>query len=255
MNDLAPLAQFGLLLVRPGMLILVAPIFGGNYAPAPVKIGLTVLIALALLPLVNVPAPSENAISIALIVTREAAIGLALGMAVRIFVNAVELAGHMSGFQLGLSYSAVVDPQSGVRNNLLATLYANLVLVTFFLVNGHHAVLRALGASYEQVPLGAAGSQVSAALVSTVVEMLGLVFVLGTRLAAPLILVLLVVELGMGLVSRAAPMLNLMVIGAPLRLLIGLLVLGVMIPMVARVATGAADTVVQLGMQGAQAFR
>ena len=80
MNDLAPLAQFGLLLVRPGMLILVAPIFGGNYAPAPVKIGLTVLIALALMPLVNMPAPTENAISIALIVMREAAIGLALGM-------------------------------------------------------------------------------------------------------------------------------------------------------------------------------
>ena len=254
MNNLAPLAQFGLLLVRPGMLILVAPIFGGNYAPAPVKIGLTVLIALALMPLVNMPAPTENAISIALIVMREAAIGLALGMAVRVFVNAVELAGHMSGFQLGLSYSAIVDPQSGVRNNLIATLYANLVLVTFFLVNGHHAVLRALGASYEQVPLGG-GGQVSAALVGTVVEMLGLVFVLGTRLAAPLVLVLLVVELAMGLVSRAAPMLNLMVIGAPLRLLVGLLVLGVMIPMVSRVATGAADAVVQLGMQGAQAFR
>lgn len=254
MNDLAPLAQFGLLLVRPGMLILVAPIFGGNYAPAPVKIGLTVLIALALLPLVNMPAPTENAISITLIVMREAAIGLALGMAVRVFVNAVELAGHMSGFQLGLSYSAIVDPQSGVRNNLIAMLYANLVLVTFFLVNGHHAVLRALGASYQQVPLGA-GGQVSGAIVGTVVEMLGLIFVLGTRLAAPLILVLLVVELAMGLMARAAPMLNLMVIGAPLRLLVGLLVLGVMIPMVSRVATGAADAVVQLGMQGAQAFR
>ena len=164
MNDLLPLAQFGLLLVRPGMLILIAPIFGGAFAPAPVKIGLTVLIALALLPSVAVPPQPEIGVSIALVVAREAAIGLALGLAVAVFVNAVELAGHMSGFQLGLSYSAIVDPQSGVRNNLIATLYANVVLVTFLLVNGHHAVLRALGASYEQVPVGA-GGQVSAALV------------------------------------------------------------------------------------------
>ncbi|NOT24517.1 MAG: flagellar biosynthetic protein FliR [Acidobacteria bacterium] len=253
MSDLAPLAQFALLLVRPGMLILVAPIFGGNYAPAPVKIGLTVLLALALLPSVSMPQPTENAISIALVVTREAAIGFALGLAVRVFINAVELAGHMTGFQLGLSYSAIVDPQSGVRNNMIASLYANLVLVTFLLVNGHHAILRALGASYERVPMG--GGQIGGSLVATVVEMLGLVFVLGTRLAAPLILVMLVVELGIGLVSRAAPMLNLMVIGAPLRLLVGLVLLGVMIPMVSRVATGAADTIVQLGLQGAQAFR
>ena len=184
---------------------------------------------------------------------REAAIGCALGLAVKVFVSAVELAGHMTGFQLGLSYSAIVDPQSGVRNNLLATLYANVVLVTFLLVDGHHAMLRALGASYERVPMG--GGQISPALAGTVVEMLGLVFVLGTRLAAPLILVMLVAELGMGLVSRAAPMLNLMIVGAPLRLLVGLIVLGVMVPTVSRVAVNAADVVVRLGMQGAQAFR
>jgi flagellar biosynthetic protein FliR len=253
MSDLVPLAQFGLLLVRPGMLMMTAPIFGGTFAPAPVKIGLTVLIALALLPSVSMPPATENAVSIALVVAREAAIGFALGLAVKVFVGAVELAGHMSGFQLGLSYSAIVDPQSGVRNNLLATLYANVVLVTFLLVNGHHAVLRALGASYERVPMG--GGQISSALAATVVEMLGLMFMLGTRLAAPLILVLLVVELGMGLMSRVAPMLNLMMIGAPMRLLVGLLVLGLMVPMVSRVAAGASDMVVELGLKGAQAFR
>lgn len=253
MNDLLPIAQFGVLLVRPGMLILTAPIFGGTFAPAPVKIGLTVLLALALMPLVALPAPGDGVISVSLVVLREAAIGLALGMAVKAFVAAVELAGHLSGFQLGLSYSAIVDPQSGVRNNLLAALYVNLVLVMFLLVNGHHAVLRALGASYERVPIGT--GQVGASLTGTVIDMLGLMFVLGTRLALPLILVLLLVELAMGLVSRAAPMLNLMVVGAPLRLLLGLVVLGVMVPMVARTATGAADIVVQLGLRGADAFR
>ena len=85
--------------------------------------------------------------------------------------------------------------------------------------------------------------------------LLGLIFVLGVRLAAPLIFVLVVCEVGMALVGRAAPMLNLMVVGAPIRLLVGLILLATMIPVVSRAAVGAAGTIVQLGVQGALAFR
>jgi len=252
-NDAASLAWFVLLLVRPGVLLLVAPVFGGTFAPVHVKIGLTLLIAIALASSVPVPAPADGTLPVVLLAMREAAIGFALGLSIKAFVAAIELAGHLAGFQLGLSYSAIVDPLGGVRNNLIATLYVNLALVAFLLVNGHHAFLRALAASYERVPIG--GGQLGASLLTTTIELLGLIFVLGTRLAAPLVLVLIVIEIAMGLLSRAAPMLNIMVVGAPLRLLAGLIVLGLTVPVVLRVASGAADTVLRLGVQGAEAFR
>jgi flagellar biosynthetic protein FliR len=250
--DLTPLAQLGVLLVRPGLLMISAPPFGAAYAPPHVKIGLTMMLAVALLPSIAVP-QAANSFSLALVVLREGAIGLALGLSIRAFIAAVELAGHLSGFQIGLSYSAIVDPQSGVRNNLIATLYVNMALVIFLLTNGHHAFLRALNASYETLPIGT--GHVGASLPATVVGLLGLVFALGTRLAAPLVLVLVVCEVGMALVARAAPMLNLMAIGAPARLIVGLLLLGLMAPVLTRMAVEATGTVLQLGVQGATAFR
>jgi len=253
--DFASIARFGLLVVRPGMLIMAAPAFGAPYSPARARLGLTVLLALMLAPVVAVPVLSTP-VGLGVVVAHELAIGLALALAIRALVAGAELAGHLTGNQLGLSMGAIIDPQSGVRNNLIAALYANLALLTFFAVNGHHAFLRTLAQSYVALPIGAVrpGGNV-AALVPAVTQMLGVVFVLGVRLAAPVIVVLLVVEVALGLVSRAAPALNVMAIGTPVRLLVGLLVVAAVIPVVPGLVTRFISTVAELGMAAARAFR
>ena len=117
MIDLTPFMGIGVLIVRPGTLIITAPGFGGVYAPAQVKIGLTVLLALVLMPTIAMPTVG-SATGLAVVVTREMAIGLALGMSIRALVAAAELAGQLAGFQMGLSYAATVDPQiSGPSQN------------------------------------------------------------------------------------------------------------------------------------------
>lgn len=252
MTDVLPLAQFGLLLVRPGMLIVAAPAFGGSYAPAQVKIGLTVLIAIALAPTTLVPTPGPS-IALGVVVLREAAIGLALALAIRALVAGAELAGQLIGFQIGLSYSATIDPQSGVRNSLISTLYSNLTLITFFLMNAHHAFLRAVARSYDTLPIGIGA--VDRSMPQVIIHMLGLIFTLGARLAAPVVVVLLVAELALGLLSRSAPSLNLMAVSPSIRALIGLLVLAVVAPSVVGVVAGLTDSVVQLGLEAAQVFR
>jgi flagellar biosynthetic protein FliR len=251
-TQFAPIAHFGLLLVRPGMLIMAAPIFGAAFAPSQVRLGLTIMIALMLAPVVAVPSVGAP-MALGLVVGRELAIGLAMALAIRALVAGAELAGHLTGTQLGLSYGSIVDPQSGVRNNLVAALYTNLAIVTFFLINGHHAFIRSLAGSYAAMPIG--GGHVDASLVRSVMQMLGLVFTLGVRLASPLIVVLLVVELALGLVSRAAPGINLMVVSAPVRLLVGLLVVASMVSFVPPVIARFAGLASELGMQLARAFR
>jgi flagellar biosynthesis protein FliR len=250
--DLTPFMGLGLLLVRPGTLILTAPGFGGAYAPPQVKIGLTVLLAFVLLPTTTMPAVG-SAVGLAVIVTREMAIGLALGMAIRALVAAAELAGQLAGFQMGLSYSAIVDPQSGVRNNLLSALYGNIAVVTFLVMNAHHAFLRALRDSYDSLPMGA--GHIGGSLPEAVIGLLGLVFTFGARLAAPLVLVLVITEIALALVARSAPSLNLMAIGAPIRLMVGLILLGFVAPAAVGVLSGFSGTVVQAGVRAAEAFR
>jgi flagellar biosynthetic protein FliR len=249
--DTAAISRFGLLLVRPSLLVSTTPVFGGIHIPIPVRIALGIMLSLTIAPVV--PAPqSVGTLGLVAVIGGEALIGIALGLGVRILVGAAELAGHLAGFQIGFSYAAIVDPQSGVRNNVVAALYANLAMVTFLGINGHHAVIRALAGSYEVLPIGAAG--VSGPLAPLVAHMLGLVFVTGARLAAPVVTALLLVEILMGLIARAAPSLNLLIVGTPLRLLAGMLALAAGIQVVPGVIAGATTPALESAIRLVRAF-
>jgi len=105
--DFAPLIVFGVLLVRIGMVVALTPVFGGTWAPAQIKVGLTVVLAAMLAPLVPLPA-IENPAALAAIVAHESVIGLALSMGIRVLVAAAELGGYLVGFQVGFSYAGIV---------------------------------------------------------------------------------------------------------------------------------------------------
>lgn len=252
MIDLTAVVRLGLLLVRPGMLVLLAPGLGGAFVTPFLKVAITVLLALTLAPAVAVPEAASD-VSLTLMVARELTIGLALGLAVRALVAAAEFGGHLGGYQIGFSYAATIDPASGVRNSVVTSLYGLLAVLTFLGVNGHHQVVRALAASYARFPIGA--GHVDDSVVVGVREVLGLVFSVGVRLAAPLVLVLLLVELAVGLVSRSAPSLNFMIIGYPIRLLVGLMVLAVVVTTVPGVISGTIERAIGLGLALAAAFR
>jgi flagellar biosynthetic protein FliR len=227
--DLSILTRLGLLLVRPGLLVAAAPPFGALYTPVPVKIGLSVVLGIALAPSVSIPSTIGTA-GLAVMLAREAAIGLALALSVRTLMAGAELAGQLAGFQLGFGYAAMVDPQTGARNNIVGALYSSLALLTFLGIDGHHALLKALAESYRELPIGI--GHVDAGMAKQVASLLGLLFVFGTQVAAPVVIVLLVAEVAIGLVSRVAPALNMMVVGFPIRLIAGLIALAAAIGVV-----------------------
>jgi flagellar biosynthetic protein FliR len=226
--------------------------FGGTYAPPIVKIGLAAVVGMSLIPFVPVP-ETAGTVGLAAVIAHEALIGLSLGFATRVLVAGAEFAGHLAGFQLGFSYANLVDPQSGVRNGMLSALYGLLAIVVFFGIEAHHDVLRALVRSFEALPVGSGGLAGGMHLVVT--RMLGLVFVLGAQLAAPIVIVLLIVELALGLLARAAPTLNLMAQGFPIRLLVGLLALAAVVRIVPGVVQDAIPRALELGTRLAAVFR
>lgn len=252
MIDVSPLAHLALLLIRPGMLFMLAPAIGGVYVPAQARIGLTMLVAFALMGSVPVPPGNGNAVLTA-VVAREVVIGLSIAFAVRALIAGAEFAGHLSGYQIGFSYGATIDPQNGVQNTMLATLFGMLATLGFLAINGHHTLLRALTASYAGLPIGM--GQVNASLVASVREILGLVFTVGVRLAAPIVTVMLVVEVVVGLISRASPTLNFIIIGYPIRLVVGLVLLGALVGTVPAVTNAMVETAVMIGLRAAAVFR
>jgi len=251
-NEFSTMAQLGILVARPGALIAAAPAFGGAFAPPPVRIGLAIMIAVLLVPAVP-PQSFASTAGLGLVVAREMAIGVLMALSLRAILAGAELGGHLTGSQLMLSYGSVVDPQGGVRSNLVANLYGNLALITFLLMNGHHALLRALAASYTAIPIGEGGIGVS--LGTTVVQLLGIVFVLGARLAAPIVVVMLLVEVGTAIMARVAPSLNLMAVAPPIRVAVGLLAMATMVPLVPSIVRAASSGIGELALRAAGAFR
>ncbi len=252
MTSFADVAGLAILLVRPGMLVIATPFLGAVSAPAVMRIGLTVLLAVMLAPVVDVPA-SLPAATLAAVLFRELAIGLSLALAIRVLVFGAEFAGHFAAYSLGLSMGSLIDPQTGVRNNLFALLYGNLAVLTVLATNAHHRVFAALADSYAALPIGLGGLDPS--LAGHVARMLGLVFVIGVRIAAPVVVVLLVVELALGLAGRVAPALNVMMSGAPVRLAVGLLVAAVTVQAIPLIIERYVPVVLSLGADTARAFR
>lgn len=222
MNGFDLVAGLALLLVRPGMIVMATPFFGALNAPPQVRVGLTLLLALLMAASAPVPAVLP-ATGLAVVILREVAIGLAIAMAVRVIVAAAEFAGHFIGYQIGLSLGSLIDPQSGVRNNVLALLYANVVVVLLLATDVHHMIIRALADSYTALPIGLGA--IGASLPDSVARLLGVIFVLGLRMSMPVVVVLLLVEFALGLLARVAPSLNVIIAGAPVRIVAGLLVL------------------------------
>lgn len=252
MDLTSPVVRFALLLVRPGMVAMLAPGIGGRHVPATIKIAVTVLVAFGLLPTVTIPQTIDGA-GLTLVVLHEVAVGLSLAFVMQALIAGAEFAGHLTSYQIGFSYGATIDPTSGVRSTVFVSLYGMLATMAFLSVNGHHALLQALAASYAGVPIGVV--QVNASLLTSVRDILAMVFVVGLRLAAPVLIVLLIVELAIGLISRAAPSLSFQVIGYPLRIIIGLFVVATLIYTVPSVTASMIETALMLAGRTAGAFR
>jgi len=249
--EFSALVHVGLLLVRISTLVATTPILGGTYAPPTLKIGLSVLLALVLMPVV--PFPAVGGGSLALVAGHEFLVGFALSMSIRVLLAAAELGGYLVGFQLGFSYAGIVDPGTGVRNNVLAVLYSSLAAITLIGVNAHHALIRTLVRSYDAIPVGT--GSIHQSMVGTITAMLGLIFYVGVQFAAPVVIVLVVVEVALGIVTRAAPSLNLMVIGAPVRLILGLVTLMAAVQVVPGIVSTLSGRAIELGVRLASALR
>lgn len=213
-------------------LISAAPVFGNSALPITSKIGLGVLLAMIIVPTVP-PVPAADPMSLAglLILTQELVVGLAMGFSIRIVFAAVEMAGELGSLTMGLGFATFFDPQSQGRSSAISQFLALLATMAFLAADAHLTLLAALAESFTSLPIAA--TPMDGGGLRQMAEWGGKVFSAGLQLSLPIVAALLLTNIALGILTRAAPQLNLFGIGFPITLGVGFIVLATTLPYLA----------------------
>jgi flagellar biosynthetic protein FliR len=214
--------KLALLLCRVAGLFSLSPL-GPELVPGRVRAAVALIVALALFPVTPAPALSGQGGGFVIALLTEAAMGLVAGLCARLPLLCVEAGVQVISVSAGLGIASLLDPGSDEEVHALTELIAYAALVLFFATGGHHQLLLALHRSLEQVPLGAAhlDRQTALSILGLGSELLALV----VQVAAPVMLVTLVLNLALALISRAAPAVNIFSVSLAAVLLVGMVTL------------------------------
>ena len=217
--------------VRIGAFFSVAPIFGARFVPARLRIVLAAAVTLLAVPLLPA-SPDVPVLSLggALITVQQVLVGVALGFLVQLVFDAVGLGGQLLANGMGLSFAFNVDPMRGASTAAVGQLYLLLITMTFVALNGHLAFLEVVVSGFQTLPVGATG--LGGTGTWRVLGFAGQLFAGAVMVALPGMTAMLVVNLAFGVMSRAAPSLNLFAVGFPITLVFGLVVIFVGLPAV-----------------------
>lgn len=219
-----------LLFIRASSLAVTAPFLAQRAIPALAKVGLAGTLAFAMLP----GAPEGGATAPTALggvidgVLREVAFGLLLGLAMNLVFLAAHTASRLVGLQMGFSIGGVIDPLTGSDSATLDQFYALLAMLVFFAVEGHHVVILTLAETVQAVPPGTFDPLV---LSGDAIARFGAgLLVTAVRIGLPVVAALLLVDVGLGIVARTVPQMQVLLVGLPVKVGVGLIVLAVSVP-------------------------
>jgi flagellar biosynthesis protein FliR len=210
--------------IRIGAFVMVMPVIGGSFVPQRVRLVLAVALTLVIAPVLpNLPAVDILSIPGMLLMFQEIATGVAMGFIVQLIFDAIALGGQVISMSMGLGFAVFVDQQRGVNVPVLGQLFLMLGMLIFLAMDGHLALIRMLADSFLIMPMNEGG--LGEAGLSTLLQWSAQLFVVAMSIALPAITALIVVNLSFGVMSRAAPTLNLFAVGFPVAMLLGFVVI------------------------------
>jgi flagellar biosynthetic protein FliR len=225
--DILPLAQtFMWPFLRAVGFVMVAPVFGAAVVPGRLKVIVALALGLLLAPVVtNMTAqpPLIEMFSAAFFLTiaNQILVGAAIGFVVQLIFDALVIGGQTIAMTMGLGFATLIDPQRGASVPVVSQFMLVFGMLVFLAINGHLALIAALAESFRWAPIG---TDFSTAGAWQVTSWAGYMFSAGVLIALPAVVALVIVNFGLGVVSRAAPALNLFAIGFPITMLFGFLI-------------------------------
>ncbi|MCZ2109845.1 MAG: flagellar biosynthetic protein FliR [Dehalococcoidia bacterium] len=233
---------FLLILIRVSGMLVSAPLLSHKGIPSWTKVGFAVFFALVLVPLTagSAPEPPSTLAPLVEAVLRETLFGLALGLTMNLVFIGLQLASRIVGVQMGFGMGAVLDPITGAEFGTFDQFYALLVTLVFFTINGHHIVILTLAETLRAIPLGTFDP--TTVEVHGITALIAGLTVTAVRLAMPVMAALFLADLGLGFVARTVPQVQVLVVGAPVKIALGVVVLGAALPATMTLMNGVINT-------------
>ncbi|MFC4617358.1 flagellar biosynthetic protein FliR [Camelliibacillus cellulosilyticus] len=231
MNVLNDFPAYLLVLVRMTCFLMTAPVFSYRAIPTRFKVGLAAVFSL----LITITL-SGNAIKIngdySLLLMKEAVVGLAIGFVGALLLYALQVAGAFIDLQMGFAMANLIDPGSGMQTPITGQFFYIIMVVFFFSVDAHHMFLNGIYYSFQLIPL----SQLTVPMtdgqtVHMIIELFVKMFAIALQMALPIVACLFLVDVAVGLVARTVPQINVFVVGLPLKIGVGLLILFIAAPL------------------------
>jgi flagellar biosynthesis protein FliR len=202
--------------------LMVAPVFGARLVPMRIRLALAVAATFVLSPLLPVTQTFELTLAAGVIVLQEVLVGIAMGFVLQMIFDALIIAGQTIAMGMGLGLATMIDPQRGISVPVVSQFFVIFGLLIFLALGGHLATIRLISDSFTLLPLG---RPLSSDGVWMIVSWGSQMLAGAVRIALPAATALLVANIAFGVMSRAAPTLNLFAVGLPAGLLIGFLIL------------------------------
>ena len=224
-------AIFLLLLTRITGIFMISPFFGSMNVPIYFRAGTSLAFAMVLFPVVDklgIVEPPATVAMYALAVLGEMFVGWLIGFVAYVSFSAINMGGKIMDMQVGFAIVNVMDPTSGQQMPLIGSFLYNLAIIVFVVTNGHHMIISALFESFKMVPLLGAEPNLSLPLI--IARFTTGIFFTGMKIAMPVTFAILLTNVGLGILARTMPQMNIFVVGIPMQLTVGMLILTMVLP-------------------------
>lgn len=223
---------FILILVRVTGFFVITPIFNRRDVPAITKVGLSFMLTLILLPLKinNFYLEIDNIRTLLSWSISEFLVGIIIGFIAFIYFTLVYLAGMLSDIQMGFGMVNIMDPATNAQMPLMGGFYNILFTLIFLSVNGHHQLIKGLMYSYEIIPIGF-NISINETTIEYLIKIFSEIFILAFQLSTPIVVAILLTHVVLGILARTMPQMNIFVVGLPLKIFIGIIILLISLPL------------------------
>jgi len=228
--DHLDVARYLAILLRLSLVVFLVPPFSNPRIPVRIKACFALVFTTMLFPLLGqeVAPLSFQPGSLICMVASEMIFGLLIALSVTLILAGFEFAGELISYQAGLSMAQVVDPQGGFQMTVASNLIELTALLLLLALNGHHVILKLIVESFRTIPVGQFILNITT--VDRFILLSGQLFLIGIKLAAPVVIVLFLVEIGLGVISKFIPNINILITSFPISIIVGLLFIGLALP-------------------------